>query len=123
MIFGPKPKVVRNRFPKRMKRAVFDYALGEKVRRHKLLVMDDLQFDSPKTKVMTQTLRSLNVSGKVLLVTERTDRNVLLSVRNLPYVTYRSVGDVSAYDILRHEFLLLTKTSFDSLQLGEPGQE
>lgn len=123
MIFGPKPKVVRNRFPKRMKRAVLDYALGEKVRRHKLLVMDDLQFDSPKTKVMTQTLRSLNVSGKVLLVTERTDRNVLLSVRNLPHVTYRSVGDVSAYDILRHEFLLLTKTSFDSLQLGEPGQE
>lgn len=123
VIFGPKPKVVRNRFPRRMKRAVFDYALGEKIRQRKLLVMEDLQFDAPKTKVMAQTLQSLNVSGKVLVVTDRTDRNVLLSVKNLPYVTYRSGGDVSAYDILRHEFLLLTKTTFDSLHLGVPEQE
>ena len=119
--FGPKPKVVKNRFPRKMKRLVFDHALGEKVRDEKVVVMDELRFDSPKAKVMSQTLKGLNVSGRVLVVTHKSDRNTLLSTRNIPQVTYRSVGDVSAYDILRHEFLLLTKASFDSLHLGEQG--
>lgn len=119
VVFGPKPKVVKNRLPRRMKKLVFDYALGEKVRLERLLVLDEVRFESPKAKVMAQTLKSLNVSGTVLLVTDKSDRNVLLSSRNIPYLTCRSVGDVSAYDILRHEFLLLTKSSFDLLHLGE----
>lgn len=117
--FGPKPKVVVNRFPKRMKRLVFDHALGEKIRRNRLLVLDELRFDSPKTKTMAQTMRSLNASGSVLLVADKSDRNALLSARNIPRLTYRSVGDVNAYDILNHEYLVLTKASFDSMLLGE----
>jgi len=117
--FGPKPKVVRNRFPRRMKRSVFDHALGEKIRQDRLLVVDELKFDSPGTKRMAQTLKSLNISGKILLVTEKSHRNTLLSARNIPHLTCRSVGDVCAYDILNHEFLLLTKGTFDSLHLGE----
>ncbi len=119
VIFGPKPKVVKNRFPRRMRRLVFRHALGEKIRRHRLLVMDEVNFDSPKTKPMAQMLKSLNVSGKAILVTDKSDRNTLLSGRNIPHLTCRSVADVSAFDILSHEFLLLTKASFDSLHLAE----
>jgi large subunit ribosomal protein L4 len=121
--FGPKPKVVKNRFPRRMKRLVFDHALAEKIRHRKLMVVDEVRFESPKTKRMAEALKSLNVSGKVLLVADKTDRNALLSARNIPHLTYRSLEDVSAYDILRHEFLLLTKASFDLLHLAEPPQD
>jgi large subunit ribosomal protein L4 len=117
--FGPKPKLVKNRFPRKMKRSVFEHALGEKIRQDRLRVVDEVRFELPKTKVMAQTLKSLNISGSVLLVTDKSDRNTLLSARNMPHLTCRSVGDVSAYDILSHEFLLLTKASFDSLDLGE----
>ncbi len=117
--FGPKPKVVVNRFPKRMKRLVFDYALGEKIRHSRLLILDEIRFDSPKTKTMVQTIKGLNASGSVLLVSDKSDRNALLSARNIPYLTYRSVGDVSAYDILSHDYMLVTKAGFDSMQLGE----
>ncbi len=120
--FGPKPKQGTSRFPRKMRRLVFVCALGEKIRHGKLLVMDELKFESPKTKVMAETLKSLKVSGAVLLVRENSDRNTSLSARNISGLTYRSVGDVSPYDILRHEFVLLTKKSFDSLQLGEPEQ-
>jgi len=119
VVFGPKPKSVKNRFPRKMRRLVFDHALGEKIRHEKLLVLDELKFDLPKTRVMAETLRSLDLSGKVLLVTDRSDKNTLLSARNMRSLTYRSVGDVSAYDILSHDFLLLTKASFESLHLGE----
>ncbi len=119
VVFGPRPKVVKNRFPKRAKKLVFEHALGEKIRQNKLLVLDEVKFESPKTKMMAETLKSLNAVGTVLLVTEKSDRNTLLSARNLPRLTYRSVGDVSAYDVLRHEYLILTKASFDSLRLGE----
>jgi len=119
VIFGPKPKTVKNRFPKRMKRSVFEHALGEKIRQDKLRVVDEIRFEVPKTKVMAQTLKSLNASGKVLLVMEQSNRNVLVSARNIPYLTCRCVGDVNAYDILSHEFLVLTRASFDSLRLGE----
>ena len=120
MIFGPKPKVVKNRFPKKMKKSVFGHALGEKIRGQRLLVVDEVKFDTPKTKIMALMLKSLNVSGRVLLVSDKTDRNMLLSGKNIPRLTCRSVRDVSAYDILSHDFLLLTKASFDSLRLGEP---
>jgi large subunit ribosomal protein L4 len=120
VVFGPKPKVVKDRFPRKMKRSVFAHAVGEKIRSDRLLVVDDLTFESPKTKVMAQTLESLDISGTVLLVTEKGDRNTLLSSRNIPQLTCRSVRDVSAFDVLRHEFLLLTKASFDWMQLGSP---
>lgn len=117
--FGPKPKLVVNRFPRRMKRQVFAYALGEKIRGNKLLVLDEIRLESPRTKMMAQTMKSLGVDGSVLLVTEKSDRNTLLSSRNIPHLTCRCVGDVNAYDILNHEFLVLTKASYDSLHLGE----
>lgn len=119
VVFGPKPKIVKNRFPKRMKKAVFEHALGEKIRQDRLLVLDELQFETPKTKVMAQTLKSLNTSGKVLLIAEKTDRKALLSSRNIPDLTFRNAGDVSAFDILRHRFVVLTKASFESLGLAE----
>jgi len=119
VVFGPKPKLVENRFPKRMKKSVFEHALGEKIRQDRLLVLDELRFETPKTKVMAQTLKSLNISGKVLLITEKTDRTALLSARNIPQLTCRNAGDVSAFDILRHKFVVLTKASFESLGLAE----
>jgi large subunit ribosomal protein L4 len=119
VVFGPKPKVVENRFPKRMKKLVFEHALGEKIRQDRLLVLDELHFETPKTKVMAQTLKSLNTSGKVLLIAEKTDRKALLSARNIPQLTFRNAGDVSAFDILRHKFVVLTKACFESLGLAE----
>lgn len=119
VVFGPKPKVVTNRFPKRMKKSVFEHALGEKIRQERLLVLDELQFETPRTKVMAQTMKSLNMSGKVLLIAEKTDRNALLSSRNIPHVTFRNAGDVSAFDILRHRFVVLTQACFESLGLAE----
>lgn len=117
--FGPKPKIIRARFPKRMKKLVFEHALGEKIRQDKLLVVDEISLDSPKTKAVAETLKNLNASGKVLVITEKIEKNTLLSTRNIPLLTLRSIGDVSAYDILSHEILVLTKASFDSLGLGE----
>lgn len=119
VIFGPKPKSVKNSFPKRMKKSVFQHALGEKIRQSRLAVVDEIRFEIPKTKVMAQTLKSLNASGSVLLITDKSDKNTLLSARNIPHLTCRCVGDVSAYDILSHSFLVLTKASFHSLGLAE----
>jgi len=119
VIFGPKPKVVKNNFPRRMKKSVFRHALGEKIRQGKIVVVDELRFELPKTKVMAQTLKSSNTSGSVLLVTDKSERNTLLSSRNIPHLTCRCVGDVSAYDVLSHTFLVLTRASFQSLGLEE----
>ncbi len=119
VIFGPKPKVVKKSFPKKMRQRVFRHALGEKIRLNRLAVLDELRLETPRTKILAQTVKSLNASGSVLLVTDKTDKNTLLSARNIPDVTCRCVGDVSAYDILSHSFLILTKASFYSLGLAD----
>ena len=65
-----------------------------------MVLIDALEFEAPKTAQLRDYLAGIEVSGKVLLLTEGQNRNLYLSAKNLPNVEVRPFGEESTYDIL-----------------------
>ncbi len=90
-------------------------ALSAKAAAGDIVILDQLTVEAPKTKVMAGVFRALDVQ-KPLLVTAEWDRNVELSVRNIPgAVVAKSVG-LNVYDILNSEKLVMTKDAVAKLE-------
>ncbi|MDD3853502.1 MAG: 50S ribosomal protein L4 [Syntrophomonadaceae bacterium] len=107
--FGPKPRDYSYRLPKKVRRLAMKSALSSKVIDNNIIVVDALQFEEPKTKLMAQTLEALNVGKKTLLVTMSADNNVIKSARNLPGVKPLTADFINVYDLLNYETLLITQ--------------
>jgi large subunit ribosomal protein L4 len=126
---GPKPRDWSKRLNKKMKRLALKSALSVKYREGKLLILDDITFDVPKTKKMREVLGNLNlVDSKVLFVLPWKKEeyiNVRLAGRNLPNVKVLiadnpsnhadgekqvvRIDGLNVYDMLKYDVLVLTK--------------
>ncbi len=107
--FGPKPRDYSYTMPRKVRRLAMKSALSSKVLDNNLIVLDDLKFDLPKTKAMLQTLESLQVDKKTLVVVAEADQNVIKSVRNIPGVKPLPVDYMNVYDLMNYDVLLITK--------------
>ena len=107
--FGPKPRDYSYRLPKKVRRLAMKSALSSKVIDNNIIVVDALQFEEPKTKLMAQTLEALKVGKKTLLVTMSADTNVIKSARNLPGVKPLPADFINVYDLLNYDTLLITQ--------------
>ncbi|RIK11417.1 MAG: 50S ribosomal protein L4 [Acidobacteria bacterium] len=117
---GPKPRDYGQRTPKKMKTLALRSALSDRVATKGLIVVDEWQFDSPKTREAVEALESLGLDGKsVLLVAADAEAAVAKSFRNLPEVSVIVPGELNTYDILRCEFLLV---SLETLKLFAGGE-
>jgi len=102
-------------YPKKARRAALKSALSAKAAAGNIVVLDQLKVDEPKTKVMVNMLKALDVQ-KPLVVTAEWDRNVELSTRNIPgAVVAKSVG-LNVYDILNSQKLVMTKDAVTKLE-------
>ena len=115
VVFGPQPREYSYRLPKKARRAALKSALSAKAAAGNIVVLDQLKVDEPKTKVMVNMLKALDVQ-KPLVVTAEWDRNVELSTRNIPgAVVAKSVG-LNVYDILNSQKLVMTKDAVTKLE-------
>ncbi len=115
--FGPKPKNIRTILPKKVKQLAFKTAIAEKIKEEKFIVIDELQLEEPKTKKMAEILRNLKVDGKILIVVANSNKNIVLSVRNIPDLTLRRADNINAFDLLYNKWVIMTKESLASLKL------
>jgi large subunit ribosomal protein L4 len=113
-IFGPKPREYRQDLPKKLKRLARKSALSFKVKDEQLVIVEDFNFESPKTKDFLTILNSLEVNGKkVLVLTNENLTNVYRSGRNIPKVKILEASKASTYDILNNQVLLLQESAVD----------
>src|SRR5882757_8886666 len=97
-IFGPKPHGYDFKLNRKVKDLAKMSALSHKAKGNAIMVVEDINFDSPKTSQFTAILKSLNVSGKkVLFVLPDEGENLFLSLRNLPTVEGVLLADVNTY--------------------------
>ena len=111
-IFGPKPRDYNQDLTKKVKKLARISALSSKVKDEQLVVIEDFNFESPKTKDFVQILNSLDINGKrVLLLTNGNLNKVYKSGRNIPKVKILEADKASTYDILNNQVLLLQESA------------
>ena len=86
VVFAPVPRDYSFKMNKKEKRAALKSALTDKVANGKLVVVDALTFEAPKTKEFAKVMANLNVNEKALVVLNDNDANVVLSAKNIPTV-------------------------------------
>lgn len=109
IVFGPKPRDYSYTMPRKVRRLAMRSALSNKVKDNNIIVVDNLAFDEPRTKLMVQTLEALNASRRTLLVTADGNMNVFKSARNIPGVKPIKVESINVYDLLKYDTLLITR--------------
>lgn len=116
-VFGPQPKDYSYKLPKQVKKLAFVKALNEKISSGEVVVIDDLNFDKPKTKEMVKVLKNLGLENKrVLVVIPEKNDSVILSARNIPGVQVRRAADINTYEICAYNTLLMTKDAVAKIE-------
>ncbi|MGH4120669.1 50S ribosomal protein L4 [Clostridium sp.] len=115
IVFAPKPRDYRMSVPKSMRRVAFKSALSCKVAENEMIIIDNLEFDSPKTKAMIELLNAFDAK-KTLIVVEKSDENIYKSGRNIPGVRVTPVNNLNVYDILKYEKFIITKDAVSKIE-------
>jgi len=114
-VFGPHPRDYSYTVPKKVRRAALASALSLRVQEKKLVVLDKLTFDAPKTKRLVGILKVLGVPSAVI-VDGKENVQLSKSARNLPESKYLAPEGVNVYDILDHAGLIITAGAMRALE-------
>lgn len=114
--FGPHPRKVRKKMPRKAARLAFARAFGEKAASGAVTVIDTLNLEGPRTKAMREWLQGIGVTGRVLLILDDPGSNVLLASRNLQEVEVVSAAEVNLYQVVRNPQIVMTKAAVDLLE-------
>ena len=114
-VFGPHPHPYENKVPRKMRRVAIRAALSDRALHGKLLLMDGLTFETPRTKDMIAFLDAMPIQRNVLVLMPKRDENVVLSARNVHMVKMGHVSSVNVAEILTYEYLLLPVASMEWL--------
>ena len=115
VVFAPTPRDYTFRMNKKEKRLALKSALTSRVQENKLIVLDELKFDTIKTKNMTAVLNALNVK-KALVVINENDQNVVLSARNIADVKTALTNTINVYDVLKYNTVVVTKAAVATIE-------
>ena len=116
VVFAPKPRSYRYTVPKKLRRLAMLSALSSKVKENEIIVIDELNFDEPKTKEMVKMLENVNAEKKALIVTATKDENVVKSAANIKGIRTALVGTMNVYDIINHTSFIVTKDAVEKIE-------
>jgi large subunit ribosomal protein L4 len=114
-VHGPQPRDWSYSIPRKMRRGAIRSVLSERLREGGVLILENLELQSHKTKEFAATLARLGLDKPTLIVASLDNQNLALSSRNLPDITYVSPSGVNVYNLLTHERLALTSDAAQEL--------
>ena len=116
-VFGPHPRDYSFKLNKKLKTLARLSAIAYKLKDNNLLVIEDFNFDKPRTKQYIDVLAALKLdSKKTLMVLPETNPNVVLSARNLPKAKIARVSDVNTYQILNAHSLIVFESAVSQIE-------
>ena len=114
--FGPRPRDYHKDMPVRMRREALKSALLSKILDNQIKIIDSLNYDTPKTKRFTTTLKKLGLSESSCLVAAKTTGAALVkSIRNVDRCSVVAARNMNAYDVLKHKNVLMTRELIENL--------
>ena len=114
-VFAPVPRDYSLKMNKKEKRAALKSVLTNRVQENRLIIVDELKFDAPKTKDMVKVLGSLKADNALVVLNEK-DQNAYLSGRNIEGVKMALTNTINVFDILNHKTLVLTKDAAKTIE-------
>ena len=113
-IFGPKPHGWGFKLNRKVKDLAKISALSVKAKENSIIIVEDLQLETPKTKQFVGFLKKLNINvegRKTMFITPEYNDNVYLSLRNIPTVDGTVLSDVNTYDIMNSNYIVFTESA------------
>jgi large subunit ribosomal protein L4 len=120
---GPKPRDYSQKTPKKMVRLALKSALSDRAASERVVVVDEWNFELPKTKAAVAALEALDVEGRVLIVVNQNDSNTWKSFANLDRVHVISPGELNAYDVLVSDWVVFTKSTLPDAISSEVSED
>lgn len=114
--FGPTPRDYSYKLNKKVRRLALKSALSLKVAAADMVVVDKIEFATPKTKDFAAMLTALNVDRKVMVVTSEYNEVVAKSAANLPNVIYRTANGVNVLEIMNSTKLVVTADAVEAIE-------
>jgi large subunit ribosomal protein L4 len=116
VVFGPKPRSYRQSMPKKMRKLALKCLLSAKIREGNMRLVQELDFEEPKTKAMINVLSSLGIDSPALIVTAQSAPNVIKSAANLAEVKVVPSALINVLDLLSYEMLVATVPAVHSIE-------
>lgn len=114
-VFGPRPRDYEQKLNKKVKRLARKSALSAKAKTGSIVIVEDFNLDTPKTKTFVDMLNKLNVGKKSLVVVAEQNENAHLSSRNIPNTKLVRAQDVNTYEIMYANTLVLSEGSIQKI--------
>lgn len=113
--FAARPQDYSQRLNRKMYRGALRSILSELVRQERLVVVEALGIDEPKTRLLVDRLEQLGGRDALIVLTE-IDTNIALAGRNLPHVDVVGVGEINPVNLLRHDRVVMTAEAVKQIE-------
>jgi large subunit ribosomal protein L4 len=113
--FAARPQDHSQKLNRKMYRAALQSILSELARQDRLVIVENIQLEQPKTKLLQQKLSALNLDS-VLIISDEISENLYLSARNLPNVDVRDVSGADPVSLVRFDKVLITVSAMKKFE-------
>ena len=115
VVFAPTPRDYSFKMNKKEKRLALKSALTSRVNEGKLIVVDELKFDAPKTKEFAKVMANLKAE-KALVVLNENNANTVKSAKNIPTVKTALTNTINVFDILKYDTVVVEKAAVATIE-------
>ncbi|WP_185857776.1 50S ribosomal protein L4 [Blattabacterium cuenoti] len=115
-VFGPKPRKYFTKLNKRTKNIVRRFIIEQKLIHHKIMIIEDLKLNVPKTKLILNLLKSLQLENKKsLMIIGEKNKNLYLSSRNLNKFKLLSVNELDCFSLISFPYIVFSENSINKI--------
>ena len=116
IVFGPKPRKYDKKQNRKERRLALKSALTSKLQAKELVVVENFDLESNKTKAFNEMLAKLNINGKALVVCATENENLYLAARNNRNVAVMTASEVNVLDLVAVDYLVIDESSVKALE-------
>ena len=116
VVFGPTPRSYAKKMNKKERRLALKSALSYKVIESELIVVDNFNMETNKTKEALKALENLKATKKVLLVVDELTDNIILATRNIKEVVLLEASEINTYDVIAADNMIITEKAVKQIE-------
>ena len=116
VVFGPHPRTYGKKMNRKERVLALKSALSYKVKENEIIILDELNVKTPKTKDMIKLLNDIKAPKKTLIVADELTDNLILATRNIPKVELLEASEINVLDIIGADGLVITKKALEMIE-------